>query len=120
LASTPAAENESNNTTEISEAVTGDKVEFYLEECSSDSSDQQWIRQLSDNQVHLGSQTHARDLCPPVTHTTKSQQHHWLLVSRPTRHKIGHFRDVLKKISWAGVEKQKPNTTKAYTRHQKK
>ena len=34
----------------------------------------------------------------------------WVVVLRPTRQKTGHFGDV---SSWLGMEKTKPNTTKA-------
>jgi len=37
---------------------------------------------------------------------------YWLLVLRPTQHKIGHF-------SMTGMEKTNPNTTKAHI-HQSK
>jgi len=30
----------------------------------------------------------------------------WVKVLRPTRHKIGHFGDASKPISWLGMEKQ--------------
>jgi len=38
---------------------------------------------------------------------------------RPTRHKIGHFRDILQASLLALYEKTKPNTTKAHI-HQSK
>jgi len=36
-------------------------------------------------------------------------------VLRPTRHKIGHFEDVLpsQSLNWRSTEETKPNTTKA-------
>jgi len=46
----------------------------------------------------------------------------WLLVNvlRPTRHKIGHFGDVLKPISWLGMEKQNLTQQKHTYINQKK
>ena len=47
---------------------------------------------------------------------------HWLLVKVlcPTQHKIGHFRDVPKPISWLGIEKQNPTQQKHIFTNQKK
>jgi len=47
---------------------------------------------------------------------------HWLLVKVlcPTQHKIGHFRDVPKPISWLGIEKQNPTQQKHTFTNQKK
>jgi len=44
----------------------------------------------------------------------------WVVALRLTRHKIGHFENVPKPISWLGMEKKtKPNTTKAHIHHLK-
>ena len=43
----------------------------------------------------------------------------WIKVLRPTWHKIGHFRDVPKPISWLGMEKQNPTQQKNTFTNQK-
>jgi len=42
------------------------------------------------------------------------------MVLRPAQHKIGHFRDVPKPISWLGIEKLKPTQQKHTFTNQKK
>ena len=73
----------------------------------------QWLSLPSTQHIHWSAYSTAA-----ISHINWLTD--WVVVLRPTRHKTGHFRDDSpSKISSLGIEKTKPNTTKAHI-HQSK